>query len=316
MEKGGEMFVRIKRELCGIGLVVAVALLRTLVVLAADSSLEQRISYNSQDQQGYYLSGTTGLTNETDLILSVAHSRTPLGSALGTETYWFESVGASHRLNDVTLDAAIQFSQTPLTEISSYGGAVGVAMTWSKTNDETFPNLAGMSRIRAQFDAEAIRETLLWSRIGISLSNSKSDLFPGSSARETSFSLDLMKPITDEYTVGAGAAFYSYADTDSFYDRALKNSRTNEQALLGATIQGLPQIGVSSHLTAAITDLDVFIPRYTATLIKSSRLWTHTLSMNWQHEFSKNWSLSPGYELSIEEGLTTSGFLMDLTVYF
>jgi len=283
---------------------------------APESSIEQRTSYNSQDQQSYAVSGTIPATPETDVTLTVAHSRTPLGEVLGTETYWFESLGASQEMDQITIDGALQFSQAPLTEIFTYGGAIGVAMTWTKSDDEKLPNMAGMSRIRAQFDAEASHETLFWTRFGLSVSNSTSRLIPGSSARETNVTLDFMVPMSDEFTLGGGASFYSYSDRNSYFDRAIRNSRNNKQALLGATLQGLPQMTFSTQLIASITGVDVFVPRYSATMIQTSRLWSHTLMASWRHEFSNSWALSPGYEITLQENLTTSGFLIDLSYYF
>lgn len=291
----------------------------TLWAAPLSSMIEQRSSYNSRDQQGYYLVGAHSIDAQTGLNLAFTHYRTPVDT-IGTETYFQEALGASYTLdNTIMVDGNFQLSQSPQPQIYSIGGGVGVVLNWFDKNSSSVPSLAqlaGMSRIRAQFDEEAYTELVLSARFGMGINNFTSSLLPGSSAQEDSYSLDLTKPLNDDFTASAGVIYYSYNDANGFFTQALSDNFSSERFLLGSTIQGLPIATLSTRLTAIIADFDTFVPSYSASMLQTSKLWTHTVSGSWKHEFSRNWVITPGYEVTMQKGLTTSGFLLDLLYRF
>ena len=285
-------------------------------LFASQSSISLRTAYNSTKQLTYLLGGVWGLAEETYVNGGFVHSRSPI-EGVGFDTYYQGNIGVGHAIKNAAVDAGFSASYSPLTEVVSKGGYLGLTyiFTSEKANPDDQSDRA-LSLLHTQiYPSEEESAALFWARAGFSGNTMSSTLArpPNNKAKGTVFTLDVYYPADPVLLLGAGVGFHGYDSAGrTFFAEAQKNATSMRSYLLGSTILGLPRTSAHFDLFWNITDRDIFQPRYSSTEIDSTRLWTHTLGLSWRHQFTKTLAITPTYETTIQGSNVYAGFLLDV----
>lgn len=287
-------------------------------LLASQSSISVRSAYNSTKQTTFLLKGLWGVAERTYVNGGFVYARAPLERTRALDTFYQGNLGVGHAINNVAVDGGFSLSYSPLTEIQSKGGYLGLTYIFmSERTDPAQQSDRALSLLHTQiYPSEEENTALFWARVGFTGNTMSTTLRrpPDNKAKGTAFTLDVYYPADPVVLLGAGIGFHGYDSAGRvFFAEAQKNATSLRTNLLGSTIVGLPRTSAHFDVAWTITDRDIFQPRYSSIEIDSTRLWTHTLGLGWRHQFTRSVSMTPSYETTVQGSRVYTGFLLDLT---
>ena len=155
-----------------------------------------------------------------------------------------ESEGLGYAMGNIALDLGAQLSQSPLTQIYSFGGQVGV--TYIHINESSDPESHADQALgllhQQTYGPKGDQTPVFWARVSYTASKMQSKLLddPNNKGEESIFALDAFYPAAADLLIGAGFALFGYENKGGLFTNALKTTSDTNLFLLGATIQGLP----------------------------------------------------------------------------
>ncbi|MBI3544675.1 MAG: hypothetical protein HY075_15500 [Deltaproteobacteria bacterium] len=309
-----------KNEVRRIGLAVSSYLLFATISFASQSSIGQKVSFNSDRQITFLTSGTWGIDEKSFVAASFAHSRTPTFDGLDTDTFYQGTLSIGYSVSNLAFDIGFNIAQSPLQRERTLGGSIG--LTWifvpSILDPDDYRELALRTLHSQIYERKEEKAPLFWVRLGYLGNSMKTNIieYPANSGKESAFSFDLYYPWSNELISSFSAGFHGYDNSRGFFDRSLQNTTDVETLLLTSTIQGLPHTTLALQSTWQLAPRDAIIPRYQATEIDSSRKWTHTIDLGWRHQFSPHWYLTPTYEVTMQLDQASTGVMTELYYAF
>lgn len=287
---------------------------------ASQSSFNQRLSFNSSRQFTTSTTGLWGIDDRSFASSTFTYQAAPTTPDVGTDSFYQGALGAGYAIENFAFDAGFIFSYTNLPQIISLGGTLGLTYIFTSSDEDPSEYQAvALDALHSQFYTSHEKPLpVLWTRIGFTGNSMQSALLgsAGNSGKETALTIDVFYPFSEELLFGINAGFHGYDNNKGFFNKAFTGTITAEQLLLRSTLQGLPHNNFGAMSAWQLAPRDFLIPRYALTELDSSRKWSHTIDLGWRHQFSKNWFISPTYEISIYQAVSSSAVIFDLLYSF
>ena len=310
-----------RNEVFRSGLIVSFLLLCAPLSFASQSLIGQKSGFNSDKQLSFITYTSIAIDEKAFVGASFTYSRTSEEPSFDdTDTFYQGTLSLGYAVQNIGFDVGFNVSRSPLQDSRTIGGTFGLTYIYtpSGADPDDYSETALDSLHTQLYKKQAEQPPLFWVRFGFIGNTLRSNLlaFPNDSGKETALSVDVFYPYSPELLFTAGTSFHGYDDSHGFFDRSLKNTTSTEISLLASTVQGLPHTTVSMQATWQLALRDSFIPRYQATEIDSSRVWSHTLDLSWRHQFTSHWYLTPTYELTVLGQLPATAIMGEVLYSF
>lgn len=281
-------------------------------------ALEERISYNSENQTNASINGIYGITREWFTTASLQYGRDPLTIPKKSEQTYTGAAQVGYNTGMWGFDAGYSQSVASVSKLISrtFQGGATFAYYDGFFGDKKQDRLDLLKASNKQTYQSEARENdpLFWCRVGVNSTslNSKYLVTEGTASqsgiRQLGVSLDYYAPLSSQLVYSGGGALYGYSVEPARKSTELYQSSSEEVFLIGSQFAGLPGASVWNELSWQITTHDAFMPRIQSTLIQATRQWSVGGNLTWRRKVIPHLYITPTYGLSVLGSYVTSSF--------